>query len=329
MDVNENITPEKIRQLAMSFQQSRILLTAIELDLFSAIDGHLVTSKDAAEKIGTDERATDRLMNALAAMGYLRKTKSKFYNTQHSADYLVKGKPGFMAGLNHSANLWYNWTTLTGAVKKGTCVKENPGGRDEQHWESFIAAMHNRANSQSKILNYMLDLSNIKTVLDVGGGSGAFSMGFIRANPNIIATVFDLPPVIPIAKRYVAEAGLADSFNYLQGDYHKDSFVGKYDMVFLSAVVHINSFEENKALSKKCVDALNEGGQIIIQDFVMDDDRTKPSTGTIFSLNMLVGTESGDTYTEKEITSWLTDAGISKCERKDTGFGTTLIIGYK
>ncbi|MFH1197722.1 MAG: methyltransferase [bacterium] len=326
---DEIITPEKIRQLAASFQQSRVLLTAIELNLFTVIDNHLITSKEVSEKINIDERATDRIMNALTAMGFLRKTKNKFYNEQHSKEFLVEGKPGYMGGLRHTANLWHNWTSLTAAVKKGSCVKENPGERDEQHWESFIAAMHSRGVSQAKILSYMLDFSNVHNILDVGGGSGAFSMSFVKSKPNITATVFDLPPVIPIAKRYVEEVGLTSSIKFIAGDYLEDSFAGKYDMLFLSAIVHINSFDENKTLIKKCAEALNKGGQIVIQDFVMEDDRTSPALGTIFSLNMLVGTESGDTYTEKEITSWLADAGITNCERKDTGFGTALIIGCK
>ncbi|HQG38334.1 MAG TPA: methyltransferase dimerization domain-containing protein, partial [Chitinophagales bacterium] len=89
MESKEDLfSPDQIRQTAASFQQSRILLTAVELNLFTVIDNHLMTSKEVADKIGADERATDRLMNALTAYGFLRKTKNKFYNEQHSKDYL-------------------------------------------------------------------------------------------------------------------------------------------------------------------------------------------------------------------------------------------------
>lgn len=326
---NEIITPDKINQLANSFRQSRILLTAIELNLFSVIENHLLTAKEVAEIIDADEKATERLMNVLTAMGFLRKTKNKFYNEQHSRDYLVEGKPGYMAGLNHIANLWNNWNMLTAAVKKGSCVKDNPGERSEQHWESFIAAMHYRGMHQAKIISYLIELQNVKSLLDLGGGSGAFSMGFVKANPNIKATVFDLPPVIPLTMRYVENEGLSNNFNYIEGDYLKDSFTGKYDMILLSAIVHINSFEENNDLIKKCAGVLNENGQMIIQDFILNEERLKPEAGALFALNMLVSTKSGDCYTESEIVSWLNNAGITKYERKDTGFGTSLLIGKK
>jgi hypothetical protein len=100
-------------------------------------------------------------------------------------------------------------------------------------------------------------------------------------------------------------------------------------MVFLSAVIHSNSYDVNRRLIKKCADAVNSGGQVVVLDFIMDEDRINPASGAFFALNMLVGTESGDTYTESEVRQWMTDAGLQEITRKDTGFGSALVIGRK
>ena len=327
---NNYLKPEEIRLLANSFQQSRILLTAVELDLFTILDKHMLTSKEVAEKINADERATDRLMNALVALGFLRKVHKKFYNCENASNYLIKGKPEFMGGLFHSLGLWNTWSSLTESVKAGTSVAERRPSSTGINWsEAFIAAMHYCGVKEAKIIFLMLKLSKVNRMLDIGGGSAAFSMEFIKQNPKISAVVFDLPHIIPITKKYVDDEKLNDKIELLEGNYLKDDFGKDYDLILLSAIVHINSFEENKKLIKKCFDSLNANGQIVIKDWVMKEDRTEPTGGAFFSLNMLVGTEKGDTYTESEMKDWLINAGIKKIERKDTSFGSSLMIGYK
>jgi len=327
---NNYLKPEEIRALANSFQQSRILLTAVELDIFTILDKHMLPSKEVAAKINTNERATDRLMNALTALGFLRKVRGKFYNCENASQYLVKGKPEFMGGLYHSLGLWDTWSSLTESVKAGTSVAERKPSPQGINWpEAFIAAMHYRGVKEAKIIFLMLALSKVKRMLDIGGGSAAFSMEFVKQNPNMNAVVFDLPHIIPITKKYVDDEKLNDRIEFLEGDYLADNFGSGYDLIFLSAIVHINNFEENKMLIKKCYDALNANGQIVIKDWIMKEDRIEPAGGAFFALNMLVGTESGDTYTEAEMKDWLMSAGIKKIERKDTSFGSSLLIGYK
>lgn len=327
---NNYLKPEEIRSLANSFQQSRILLTAVELDLFTALDKHIMPSKEVAVKINADERATDRLMNALVALGFLRKVRGKFYNCENASNYLVKGKPEFMGGLYHSLGLWDTWSSLTESVKAGTSVAERKLLPHGISWsEAFIAAMHYRGVKEAKIISLMITLSNVNRMLDVGGGSAAFSMEFIKQNPKMSAVVFDLPHIISITKKYIDDEKLNDKIELLEGDYLIDNFGNGYDLIFLSAIVHINSYDENKMLIKKCYDSLNANGQIVIKDWIMKEERTEPAGGAFFALNMLVGTEKGDTYTESEMKDWLIGAGIKKIERKDTSFGSSLMIGYK
>ena len=323
-------SPEDIRELANSFRASRVLLSAFELKIFTVLDKHMMTSEEVSKKIDADSRATDRLMNALCGMELLKKVKEKFYNSDLSSKYLVEGKPEFMGNLYHTNHLWNTWSFLTDSVKKGSSFKGDQNKKEKENWvEDFIAAMHYRGVNQGKIISMMIDLTNVKKMLDVGGGSAAFSMEFVKKNPLIKAVVLDLPHVIPLTKKYIKEAGLLDKFSFIEGDYLTKDFEDNYDLILLSAIVHINSYEQNKRLIKKCADALNKNGMIIISDFIMNDDRTQPQHGALFSINMLVGTSNGDTYTENEISEWFQSAGLSRIERKNTSFTSDLMIGTK
>lgn len=323
--------PEDIHRIAMAFQQSRILLTAVELDLFTSISKDSLTSEIIAKKLGTGKRATDRLLNALCAIGLVSKEKNLFSNTPAAAKFLIKGNKGYMAGLMHISGLWKTWSTLTGAVKKGSkATPPDPIIKRSPEWfEAFIAAMHHRASASAHLLVSKLDLKKVSKMIDIGGGSGAYAMAFVRAKQEMTATVFDLPNVIPLTKKYVAEAGLTDRFRFVKGDYNKDEFGKDFDLVFFSAIIHINSPDKNQSLMNKAAMALKPGGQVVIQDFIMDKDRTNPPFGTFFALNMIVGTENGDTYTEAEVKSWLNKSGFTGIRRLEGEGPASMIIARK
>lgn len=327
-NANTVLDPNKIRELASGFQISRIILTAVELNVFTILDKHLLPSSEVAKQINVDERATNRLLNALVSLGFLNKVHGKFYNTDAASLYLVKGKPEFMGGLFHTNELWKSWGTLTNAVKEGTSVYK--GEVSSGDWtESFIAAMHYRAAKEAKILAMMLNLTSAKKMLDVGGGSGAYSMGMIENNPELSAIIFDLPHVIPLTKKYVDAFSKKEKMEFIEGNYLINDFGNGYDLILLSAIVHINSYEQNLDLIKKCAHALNDGGQIVIKDWVMNEARTEPLGGALFAINMLVGTKCGDTFTEKEMREWFEYSCITKVERKNTSYGWSLMIGTK
>lgn len=134
---------EDIRNLANSFRESRILLTAFELKIFTLLDRHMIPSDEMAKKINADARATDRLMNALCAIGILKIVHDKFYNSDLASKYLVEGKPDFMGSLYHTNNLWDSWSYLTDSVIKGSSAVDNEDGANGNDWvEAFISAMH-------------------------------------------------------------------------------------------------------------------------------------------------------------------------------------------
>lgn len=327
---SDSLSPQVILETASAFQKSRVLLTAYELDLFTVLENGNKSSDEVAHALGTAERATDRLLNALCALGLLEKRMGRFSNTPLASRFLVRGRPDHLAGLMHSAHLWDTWSTLTEAVRHGRCVTARPIDERGAGWLSaFIAAMHWRARQHASGVVALLDLSEVSRALDVGGGSGAYGMAFVRAKPEIRAVVFDLPNVIPLTQEYIRQGGLRGRVETVTGDYEVDALGSGFDLVFLSAIVHSNSPAQNRDLIRKCAEALNPFGQLAIQDFIMDEDRTAPSFGALFALNMLVGTEAGDTYTESELRQWMEEAGLCRLARKDTPFGTSLLVGRK
>jgi len=328
--MNDDLSPGSLREIVYSFQKSRIILTAFELKIFTVLSGSRKSSEDTALAVQCDIRATDRLMNALVAIGLLKKEEKQFSNTVTAETYLVEGKPGYLGGLHHTSNMWQNWTTLTEAVQKGKSVTRTTNRSNDMKWsEAFIAAMHYRAKNQAAAIIEHIDLSHVKKLLDLGGGSGVYSMAFVTAKPEIKAVVFDLPHIVPITRDYIDNEGYTGSVEIMPGNYLFDDFGSGYDLIFMSAIVHINSYNENLQLIGRCARALNQGGQIIIQDQIMNDDRTLPAGGALFALNMLVGTDSGDTYTETEMKEWFKSAGISDIVRVDGAFESMQLIGRK
>ncbi|GJQ63700.1 MAG: O-methyltransferase [Melioribacteraceae bacterium] len=323
-------TADQLRKIVTGFQQSRVILSGFELKVFTHLDNKGSTAEKLARKIKADERALSRLLNALCALGLLRKIRDIYFNSDLASRHLVEGKPDYMGNLFHTDHTYHLWNNLTESVKAGTAVKGSEiNDRGEEWLEAFIAAMHYRGEHQAEILSKMIYIESAETMLDVGGGSGAFSTGFLKAYPNLKATIFDLPNVIPITKKYVKKSNFADRVGYISGDYMKDEFEGKYDFIFLSAIVHMHSYPENEELVKKCSESLNDGGKIMIMDFVMDESRLKPEHGAFFALNMLVATRNGDTYTEDEIKEWYTRAGLSNVVYMNTPFGTSIVSAEK
>jgi hypothetical protein len=322
--------PNTIREFAASFQKSRILLSGFELDIFTNVEESGTTDNQIADNLHLDVHACKRLLNALVSLGFLTKQDNLFFNTPESFAFLSRKSPGYLGGLMHTNHLWNTWSNLTQVVKTGNSA--HPAAIRERGGEwlsSFINAMHDRAKKQAPQQLAKIDLSGIKSLLDVGGGSGAYTMEFVSKKPEIEATVFDLPDVVPITRKYIDKEGFSGKINTFAGDYTTDELPGGYDLVFLSAIIHSNSLETNQSLMNKCFNALNKKGKIIIQDWIMNHDRTQPTSGAIFAINMLVGTEAGDCYTEREVTEMLVVAGFTNICRIEFETGLSQMMAQK
>ena len=301
--------PDDFTRMVNAWRESRIVLTAVELDLFSAI-GDGGTAADVARRLAADPRGTGCLLHALAALGLLEKRAESFHNGPVAARFLCAGAPDDHRGaLMHSAALWHRWSALTECVRTGRPADRGP--RDEMDTAAFIAAMHANSTQRAPALIAALELSGVRRVLDVGGGSGGYAIALARAAPQARIEVLDLAEVVPLTARYVATAGLSDRVRTRVGDLNADDFGAGYDLVLISAICHMNGPAGNADLIRRAARALAPGGRVVVLDHILEPDRTTPVAGAIFAVNMLVNTPAGGNYTEAEYSGWMRDAGLS------------------
>ena len=324
------IPPDDIMQRMRAYQESRVILTGVELDIFTAV-GQGARSDEVAKNIGADPRATDMLMNALVATGMLTKEGGLFRNTPVAARFYAEGSPNdARAAAMHTVNLWPRWSALTDCVRAGTSVTYSESADRPEDWtRPFIAAMHRNAIDRAPLILQAVGTEGLKRMLDVGGGSGAYSIAFAKAVEGLQAEILDLDTVVPIARSHIEKAGVGNRVRTRAGDLRTEKLGQGYDLVLVSAICHMLGVDENRDLLKRCYRALAPQGRVVIQDFILDADKTSPKTGALFALNMLVGTENGNSYSEDEYAAWLREAGFEDIRHLRLPGPTGLMVGKR
>lgn len=321
------ILPDDLNEMIRAYMPSRAVLTALELDLFTAVAGG-ASADQVAQKIHADSRATEMLLNALVSLKLLDKKDGTFINTSVSARYFTQDSPdNARNGLIHVANIWHRWSNLTDCVRAGTSV----GTRErEDNWVgAFIAAMDRNAKERAGAVLKAVEPGGIKRMLDLGGGSAALSIAFVRATPGLTSEIMDLPEVVPLAKEYIRKAGLTDRITTRAGDMLRDPLGENFDLILISAICHMFSPRENRRLFQRSYSALTPGGRLVVQDFILEPSKTAPRAAALFSLNMLVGTRAGSSYSEPEYAEWLRDASFSEVRRVRLPGPAGLMIGVR
>ncbi|MDA8088352.1 MAG: methyltransferase [Nitrospiraceae bacterium] len=329
-----------LRRLWSAFWQARPLLTAVNFGLFE----HTKTGASArqvAGRIKADPRATGILMDALAGLGLLKKsgekskyrnsTESIYRNTEEAGLFLVKDSPYYQGAIvRHADNLWRSWSQLDESLRTG---KPAPRESGEFSLDAFIMGMHNLAALRAGDIIKAIGMKGVGSALDLGGGPGTYSMEMARAGVGKV-TLFDRADVIKIAARNIKnqkkqkqENGVGNNGNigFMKGDFNSDDFGGGYDLIFMSNILHSNSYEQCEDLLGRARAALNPGGRAAINEFYLEDNRIAPLSGALFSINMLVNTEAGCTYTHGELKGFLKKAGFRDIKAKVL-FGDAIVV---
>lgn len=313
------IVPDDLSEQVRGYMPSRVLLTALELDVFTAVQQAAAppSAEVLAGTLGTDLRATRILLDALVALGVLAKKAGTYANSPAAARYLAAGSPDDAStALKHNLSLWKTWSGLTEVVRQGHPVQhQEMRGRGDDWTVPFIAAMHRNAAFRAPMVVRAVGTAGVRRLIDIGGGSGAYAIAFAREKADLEAEVFDLATVTPIAARHVEEAGLAARVRTRTGDLRRDAFGEGWDLALLSAICHMLGPDANRDLFRRVFAALAPGGRLVVQDHVMAADRTAPRAGAMFAVNMLAGTPEGGTYTEDEYRTWLSQAGFREIRR--------------
>ena len=323
--------PDRLDQMIRSFMPSRCILTAIELDIFTAV-GDGADAEQVGAKLHANARATGMLLNALVALGLLTKCGDDYRNTSESARFFVQGsKDNHRNGLLHIANIWHRWSTLSDAVRSGTRIPNDL--RDDarelaaERTRNFIVGMQRNAKDRAPLVVKALGTAGVRRVLDLGGGSGAYSIAFAKAAPEVRCEILDVPEVVPLSAEYVRKAGVSAQVSLRAGDMLRDDFGSGYDLIMLNAICHMFSEEQNQDIFRRARFALAASGRLVVQDFVLNPDKTGPQHAALFSLNMLVATDVGASYSEPEYTRWMKAADFNEVRRINLPGPSALIVG--
>jgi SAM-dependent methyltransferase len=312
----KELKPDEILRLSGSYWETCTLHAGVKLGIFTIIGKERLKGENVADKLKGDKRGVRMLLNALSAMDLLVKKEDFYSNTPLSLTFLCKDSSRYMGHIIlHHHNLVESWSRLDIAVRSGRSVRHRATHTDEEERKNFLMGMFNLAMNLAPVLVPKVDLSGRRLLLDLGGGPGTYAIHFCMNNPRLKATVYDLPTTRSFAEKTIAEFQLQDRIDFKGVDYLKEDIEGIYDVVWLSQILHGEGFEDCRKIIGKAVSVLEPGGMILIHDFILNDSMDGPLFPALFSLNMLLGTPSGQSYSERQIRDMLSDAGVKKIRR--------------
>jgi hypothetical protein len=320
---------EELLALIRGFQSSCVVIAAAELDVFSRLLEQPSDGIHLAARLHSDPRATTILLDALAAMDLLSKAGGIYSVPPTVAAVLSESGDSSVLGMaRHQGNCLRRWSQLAQVVSTGKPWDEAGSVRGAaEDTASFIRAMHEISGRIAPGIIKSLGPLEFSHLLDLGGASGTWTIPFLQMNPAAVATIFDLPEVIPMAAKLAQDPKWTGRIRLVAGDFYADDLPPGADLAWVSAIVHQNSREQNRMMFSKLLAALVPGGQILIRDIVMDESRTRPAAGAFFAVNMLVGTDGGGTFTFDELKEDLTSAGFVNVRQLRRGEAMDSIVG--
>ena len=308
--------PGKLLETSGSYWKACTLHAGVKLGIFTLIGDRPRTGQEIAEDLGGDLRGVTMLLNALSALGLLTKKENAYANTDFSKAFLKKDSPQYLGYiLMHHHHLVESWSKLDQGVLTGKPTRSRSGSNEEVVRESFLMGMFNMAMNLAPRIVPEIDLSGRKHLLDLGGGPGTYAIHFCLKNPGLRATVYDLPTTRSFAEKTISRFGLSDRIDFQEGDYLEGSIQGTFDAVWLSHILHGEGPEDCQRMIGKAVSTLTVGGLILIHEFILNDEMDGPPFPALFSLNMLLGTEKGQSYSDRQLRDMLTRAGVRDIQR--------------
>jgi hypothetical protein len=341
--MGEQLNPGHIMQTATAFWPSKVLLTAVEVGLFTTLGDGSMSAPELGKALGLHPRGTYDFFDALVALKFLERDgdgpDGKYRNTPETAAFLDKKSPTYIGGLAEMLNsrLFGFWNGLGTALKTGKPQNEIKNGgtsifeklyEDPERLRIFLEAMTGFQAANFMALAEKFDFSRYKTVSDVGGALAMLSRVVGARHPHLTFNSFDLPPVAPLAQKEIAAAGMEKRIKAVAGDFLKQE-LPKADVVTMGNILHDWNLEGKKMLIRKAYDALPEGGAFIAVENVIDDARRENAFGLMMSLNMLI--EFGDAfdYTGADFRSWCSEVGFKRFELISLAGPTSASVAYK
>ncbi|MBM4126214.1 MAG: methyltransferase domain-containing protein [Nitrospira sp.] len=312
MGVSRELSLAEIFQLGY-YWETKILLTGVKLDVFSALDGRPKTAGEVAGRIGAHEPTLSLLLNALVAMKLMNHAENRYGNSSIAEKHLVRNSPQYIGHLLmlHDAE-WNNWGRLEETIRTGErSVDRHVFETDPELGGNVLAVLDRIGKQSGPEFAKRLQLNGQVRMLDLGGGAGTNAIAFCHVYPELTATVFDLPATLRLTEKTVKEAGLESRIALRAGNFNQDGLGGPYDVVLMSDILHYQTFESNEALVGKVFAHLAPGGRLIIKDRFLDEAGTGPAWTTAFAVHILVNTQQGGCFKTAEAMRWMSKAGFT------------------
>ena len=334
IEKNEELNPGKIFETVFGFQQSRVLLSGIDLEVFTHIAKGHSTAEDIAKVANADRRGMEILLNSLTGMNFLVKYNGRYGLTPITEKFLVKDIPTYYGDFVKIEDLvWEDWRNLTNVVKTGKPFIKVDRDDGKNYFEKLVTLLFSTSYPAAKAASEKLGVGNKwknLNILDVAAGSGAWSIAFAERDPGTKVVAQDWPNVINVTQKFVDKFGLTDRYKYLPGDLRQVYFGHNFfDLVILGHICHSEGAENTIKLIYRVYDSLKKGGMLLIADMVPDDDRCSESFPLLFAVTMLISTTEGNTFTMQEYSEWLLDAGFHNIDTLDVSAPSPLILAIK
>ena len=304
-------------QLSTAYWGAQTLFTANRLGIFTAIAKGSRTVAEIAAASKTRERPLHLLLKACAAMDLLRECNGEYSVSPVSAAFLVPGGQGYLGdAIRYSDDLYDTWGKLEQALidNRPQLPTEEYTGDDAARTRHFVRGMHERALGIGSTLVDLVDLSDRRQMLDIGGGPGTYSSLFAREYPALRSTVLDLPGVVSIASEIIADMGMADQVGVFPGDFNTTEFPPGNDVVLMSGVFHRESERGCRTLIQRAFDCLQSGGLLVVGDVFTDSGGSSPPFAALFGLNMLLTAPDGGVHADADVARWMQESGFSSTE---------------
>ena len=331
--------PDQILRVGLGFWASKVLLSAVELELFTELAKHPSDLETLQGRLRLHSRSAQDFLDALVALKFLERREGRYYNTPATDLFLDKRKPSYIGGILEMANnrLYPFWSHLTTALRTGLPQNEvregNPNPFEAIYAEparlkEFLKAMTGVSRGANLAIARRFPWSKYRTAVDVGTAQGDLITQVALANPHLEGTGFDLPEVGPIFEEYVEKNGLTGRVKFVPGSFMEQP-LPKADVIMMGHILHDWSLDIKQLLVRKAYEALPPGGAYIVYESIIDDDRSENAFGLLMSLNMLVETSQGFDYTGADCSGWMKQAGFHETRVEHLVGPDSMVIGMK
>ena len=332
----KKLTPERLQQLGFAYAPPLIISAAVNNKVFDTLDAESKTVEQLEKETGGSARGLRAIMDALVGLELLKKDRQSRYSlTPESQAFLLSDKPGTLAGFFGSILpiMISRWVQLSDIVREGRpSVAVNQETEGTEFFSQLVETIVPMSYPAAQKLGDHLKIAKAKQqvrVIDLAAGSGIWGIAVAHKSPQVRVTAVDWAGMIPTTKRITEKFGVRDRFDFIEGDLSKANFRSGYDVATLGHILHSEGEERSRQLLKKTFRVLKSGGTIAIAEWLVNDDRTKPLHSLMFSVQMLVNTEKGNTFSYNEIKKWLEEAGFKKVRKLDAPGPSPLILATK